>query len=1421
MAAAAALLLAALPAPFAAAAAPTPAPGAAATPGTAAESPAESEQTAAVRAALQQAQQTGRPVKIDALTTELAETFAATDGRSLYSENHVQPVRTKRSGNWQTLDPVLRRAGDGSVRPAVTDADLVLSGGGSGPLATVTTADGKQLSLSAPFALPAPTLDGATATYPDVLPDVDLQVTARSDGGWRDVVVVKTAQAAADPRLRELHFPIRTTGLTPGADAAGNVSLTDGSGTVRFQAPTPFQWDSTRPGPQAPEGGTAKAAAKSLFAAPAAADGGAADSAQSSAEQPGAAAVVAPMGVSVSATELVLTPDRNSFGKGTGPWYLDPEVGTPLSKSNNAQVQENHPGTATVNTASPIGVGYCGYDNCTGYGRYRAYYQFGVPSGLMAGNGHGTATITSATMEVRVTDASDASVDTTFDLYSTPAFNGNPTWYNQPCGYASKMQGCTWAASDHLKNVGTLEFNVKDWVQYLVNNQVTPWTVGIATSDEYNKGQRHHLAPDPVISVYYDIAPTIWGAGTSPTPGFVNDPQYGTRNDSCQHPGGNPWYAPGWVGGNQYIRLQANIWSPINASVNTTFHIWDDNDPNYSGLPSTGWLGGWGTVGVPVGQLVDGHQYGWAASTTDQFLGSGDTPWCYFRVDKTAPQVTVTSTDFPASGVLGQFPAKKLGDTGTFSLAATDPPPAGGLNASGVACLRWSTDPTPVTGWKCTDPTGPTSGTFSGAKGDLGLKPVNWGTNSLYVQAMDVAGNYSQPARYTFYVPWNPANGTAGTPGDLNGDGRGDILLPDDLGNLRTMSLDSDPSTAQAAPLELFPGGYGFKDGQTRITHRGALRSALNDDVLAWSSATPDLATQLYDFPNNNDGTIGTPTPLLKNRLWANPDGTALGTAPAGWSDDWSNLQQVVALGAPNAPLTKGDNIVRREQSAVLTVEGGNLWLYRASTTDHLDAPAVLVSGTGTWNGYELVNPGAAGGTAQPTLWTRDKGDGTLRAYDVKLKADGTLDLSAFAAPTGPGARVLGGPKLTTAAYPKLGSSGDADKDGVTDLWTVDVSGRLQIWTGSTTDGTPATAVTALAGTGADQGSARRPVERYRMQGTAADGTLPGYYPGSVAAAPTGAVSFPADTVDGAATTVASFGGNAAPGRIEADSQGRQFRIDTGKSFTATVWAKPSGTTAQGAVLSTRGASSSGLVLAPGADGNWQFKLATSDTAQGAFDTTGSTLSNAARWQDGRWDRLTVSYNATTRVMSLYVNGALAGVRVHAVGFALNGTLVIGAAQQGGGFGTAFSGRIGDVAVYDTPTDAGSATGPLLLDTAGNKCADDPNSSDQAGQILEIWDCNGSAAQQFTVKPNGTLKIMTHCVEAVGAATGNGTRLQLADCTGSTNQQWIVGPDGSLLHVLSGRCLDLPNGDTTNGTLLELYDCNQSYAQRWRTTPVA
>ncbi|MYS00563.1 ricin-type beta-trefoil lectin domain protein, partial [Streptomyces sp. SID4940] len=71
------------------------------------------------------------------------------------------------------------------------------------------------------------------------------------------------------------------------------------------------------------------------------------------------------------------------------------------------------------------------------------------------------------------------------------------------------------------------------------------------------------------------------------------------------------------------------------------------------------------------------------------------------------------------------------------------------------------------------------------------------------------------------------------------------------------------------------------------------------------------------------------------------------------------------------------------------------------------------------------------------------------------------------------------------------------------------------------------------------------------------------------------------------------------------------------------------------------------------------------------------------------------------------------------------------------------------------------------------------------------------------------------CVDVAAGGTANGTAVQLYDCNGTAAQQWTVGGDGTIRAL--GKCLDVASGGTANGTQVQLWDCNGSAAQQWAT----
>jgi hypothetical protein len=182
-------------------------------------------------------------VTVDAATTESSQVFANPDG-TFTQEMNAAPVRARKDdGTWAPIDTTLVREADGSVRAENTTAGLTFSGGGSGDGLVTLKDEGHALRLGWPTALPEPRLDGATATYAGVLPDVDLKLTAL-DSGYTSVLVVKTAEAAKNPALATIRMTVSGSGLDIAPTADGGFVARDNDGTPVFESPAGRMWDS-------------------------------------------------------------------------------------------------------------------------------------------------------------------------------------------------------------------------------------------------------------------------------------------------------------------------------------------------------------------------------------------------------------------------------------------------------------------------------------------------------------------------------------------------------------------------------------------------------------------------------------------------------------------------------------------------------------------------------------------------------------------------------------------------------------------------------------------------------------------------------------------------------------------------------------------------------------------------------------------------------------------------------------------------------------------------------------------------------------------------------------------------------------------------------------------------------------------------
>jgi beta-glucanase (GH16 family) len=172
--------------------------------------------------------------------------------------------------------------------------------------------------------------------------------------------------------------------------------------------------------------------------------------------------------------------------------------------------------------------------------------------------------------------------------------------------------------------------------------------------------------------------------------------------------------------------------------------------------------------------------------------------------------------------------------------------------------------------------------------------------------------------------------------------------------------------------------------------------------------------------------------------------------------------------------------------------------------------------------------------------------------------------------------------------------------------------------------------------------------------------------------------------------------------------------------------------------------------------------------------------------------------------------------------FFLRLNLAVGSAGSWGGApasSTAFPATmlVDYVRVYTATTPPADAAGPVT--GIDSKCVDDYGAGTTNGGKIDLYACNGTKAQNWTIATDGTVRALGGCLTASGSGTAAHTAIVWDTCNGSSGQQWRIESDGSLLNPGSGLCLDDTSSVTTNGNALQLYPCNGTSAQIW-TYPV-
>lgn len=124
-----------------------------------------------------------------------------------------------------------------------------------------------------------------------------------------------------------------------------------------------------------------------------------------------------------------------------------------------------------------------------------------------------------------------------------------------------------------------------------------------------------------------------------------------------------------------------------------------------------------------------------------------------------------------------------------------------------------------------------------------------------------------------------------------------------------------------------------------------------------------------------------------------------------------------------------------------------------------------------------------------------------------------------------------------------------------------------------------------------------------------------------------------------------------------------------------------------------------------------------------------------------------------------------------------------------------------------------------IVGVHSGKCVDVKAAGTADGTPIQLYRCNGTAAQQWKLEADGTLRALGKCLDVQYGKTENGSLLGLNTCHGAGNQRWEKLPGGLLRSVHSGRCLDALGWSTGDGSRLGIWDCTPHHTNQQWTGP--
>ncbi|MFI2437192.1 DNRLRE domain-containing protein [Streptomyces sp. NPDC018693] len=976
-------------------------------------------------AAQAEAKRTGKRVVVDTATTANSMTWAQPDGQ-LHTEITAVPKRAKNAeGKWAPIDNRLRRTDnttDGlGIQPANPAAPVRFSSGTPGkdradrsyarapltdaqaPVESVLAemdVNGHTITYTWPGALPEPVLDGARALYSEVLPGVDLLLVAREEGGFAQLLIVKTEEAAQSKALATVSYGLRSkTAVFQHDESAERIQILDKDGTEIGSIPTPFAWDSSGRDPELPAD---QSTPRTSVATPA----DVLKLSGLSGIEPGAHSAPMPIqlvGDKTGTARLDLDVAKTGLLTDTDvqfPLFVDPTATTGWEAWTTAY--KPYPNTSFwngTNFNSGTSDARVGHEDSTG-GTARSFWRMDFDSSIEG------ATVSSAYFKV-LNNHSWSCTTRQFQLWLTGGISTGTTWNKQP-SWSTEIDRQSFAHGWSSSSCPDAyeSFTVTSAAQKGATGGWSNITFGMrATTETDTQTWRKFRATSATLEVNYNRKPYEPTGGKS-SPG-----------GACVVGG------TGVTVGKTNIVLSANAKDPDGNLSKLRFRFWLNGDTTtrkeYLVTPNSS---GTATQTIPTTfPLTDKTTYAWDVRAEDSgglvstFFPPGTFP-CNITVDGSGPpQPEITSTDFPRATSDGETWANvKFGSTGSVTFTSV-----------GATKFKYAFE---GIGYQ------EISANSSGVATVPDLRPEHAGPTWLNVYAYDQYGNASVRSDYNMYIP--PRDKADG-PGDTGGDDIPDLLIVNSGSDLFNCAgapggelyscLGAAYTVDKSGKAQLHPANHWYDTATGKaalITHYDdAYPGDGSTDLFA---VTPDGNFWLY--PGDGYGSFNVEK-RLKIRLPSDAP------APSTWT-------QVKAVGDITGD--KRPDLVLRAGTAFWALSGYTGASFETATLMNSDA----------WARRDIVNVADINGDSTPDLLWRNLDNGNMYVRHGKPgSVSGSVDLASIKlASNSLNGDVSYGTGWTEASVPKALGIPDVNGDGIPDMWVVFSDGKTRVYYPSRTN---------------------------------------------------------------------------------------------------------------------------------------------------------------------------------------------------------------------------------------------------------------------------------------------------------------------------------------------------------------------------------